>query len=1015
MSLQQDIQMQDIAATTRRPTSLNLSGAMDTLAKGMETQRVTKAKEMEVSNLKGVANEFAATELAMQEDATTQDNLLSSINEDSTPEEIAAIRKQVFQIKNTGIRQKQTRLNASLVKNLALFPHLATEIKAVYSGMTDMEEQSPAALEAAKIQQANVDLAMQIGVTVPVAEQLNREILAGELQQKRNATALANGTVSYNAQIAEENSQNWSKTWFANMMLVANQQGGFDEEDIENLKLKFETDNSAWIRTQRDAIMKDTTIVDKGKYLEKLNLDAQNYKAFFENGLTSKMNERAVAAIRSEGTLDIIKAFPKFGKFMALYGDNAYQHVDAFFAMRDRWNGGKAREELMSLREVDSNAARTLMLFDDPAAMVEIVAEYTTDAPINPKGDVPKVQADTADALALMFFANTPSKDAPAGRGTAEHFVQKVLDGTKWVSNNSVALNSIGKSMNEERDGQLLRTVTIQFQDAYEDVASDIVYTGGKVEVLTKPTLPVTAIGKKQASNGTWFSNTSNSKSVRRFIEAKSLVLDAIYHVYGGDMTRVQPYLDEVKATLVAGTTNVAQADVRSVEKEIAWYERRKFFIDNRVYGQIGWGRSEKELKEYAAETQDLIDNAKIKLGQLEKAGGYSSNYTSMPEKSNVNPQPILNEGTFGFKEEGNKSLNGLLPTSEATTESPVSSVDKAEFLADEPTPVDSTEPSHSAQTAKFLAAESNDRGSPTFIKQDHPSWSEATTPVVSKLDDKLVGIEPTTDEGDKVSSKDKAKLLAEESTDSATKKEESVASRFDFTAADKWIKDTVAELGMDKVLSSSSGTYSEPEVVDQAYDMLRYFETEGAKNNGWVRTSGPNSSAFGEVQVGSILTEFFSKDTFKKSAANTTSSMDFKSGDKWSKAAKLIDTSKYGFNEEDKALLMKLGEQRHLMLKYGGGDWKKYKKEGDTDSTVIDTFQGEPITFGDIKNKLEYGMEGLLTDTDKAQYRVTIKKIISNKLKESNGDVFKLAQKWHGKTFAYFNQKNKSFTGWTN
>ena len=73
MSLQQDIQMQDIAATTRRPTSLNLSGAMDTLAKGMETQRVTKAKEMEVSNLKGVANEFAATELAMQEDATPQD------------------------------------------------------------------------------------------------------------------------------------------------------------------------------------------------------------------------------------------------------------------------------------------------------------------------------------------------------------------------------------------------------------------------------------------------------------------------------------------------------------------------------------------------------------------------------------------------------------------------------------------------------------------------------------------------------------------------------------------------------------------------------------------------------------------------------------------------------------------------------------------------------------------------------------------------------------------------------
>ena len=277
-----------------------------------------------------------------------------------------------------------------------------------------------------------------------------------------------------------------------------------------------------------------------------------------------------------------------------------------------------------------------------------------------------------------------------------------------------------------------------------------------------------------------------------------------------------------------------------------------------------------------------------------------------------------------------------------------------------EPTPVDSTEPSHSAQAAKFLAEESNDSGVPT-------------------------------------------------------KKEESVASRFDFTAEDKWIKDTVAELGMDKVLSSSSGTYSEPEVVDQAYDMLRYFETEGAKNNGWVRTSGPNSSAFGEVQVGSILTEFFSKDTFKKSAANTTSSMDFKSGDKWSKAAKLIDTSKYGFNEEDKALLMKLGEQRHLMLKYGGGDWKKYKKEGDTDSTVIDTFQGEPITFGDIKNKLEYGMEGLLTDTDKAQYRVTIKKIISNKLKESNGDVFKLAQKWHGKTFAYFNQKNKSFTGWTN
>ena len=59
-----------------------------------------------------------------------------------------------------------------------------------------------------------------------------------------------------------------------------------------------------------------------------------------------------------------------------------------------------------------------------------------------------------------------------------------------------------------------------------------------------------------------------------------------------------------------------------------------------------------------------------------------------------------------------------------------------------EPTPVDSTKPSHSAQAAKFLAAESNDRESPTFTKQDPSTWSEDTTPVVSKLYTKLAGIE---------------------------------------------------------------------------------------------------------------------------------------------------------------------------------------------------------------------------------------------------------------------------------
>ena len=59
-----------------------------------------------------------------------------------------------------------------------------------------------------------------------------------------------------------------------------------------------------------------------------------------------------------------------------------------------------------------------------------------------------------------------------------------------------------------------------------------------------------------------------------------------------------------------------------------------------------------------------------------------------------------------------------------------------------EPTPVDSTKPSHSTQAAKFLAAESNDRESPTFTKQDPSTWSEDTTPVVSKLYTKLAGIE---------------------------------------------------------------------------------------------------------------------------------------------------------------------------------------------------------------------------------------------------------------------------------